>query len=58
VCVECGEIADVIDIELEDVEGLVQEVEAKTGFEMLSYRIDFFGICPACQTSKQETETP
>ena len=54
VCVECNEIVDIIDIELEGVEDLVDQVTARTGFEMLSYRIDFFGICPTCQRSKHK----
>jgi Fur family peroxide stress response transcriptional regulator len=54
VCVDCGEITDIIDLELEGVDDLVGQVKARTKFKMLSYRIDFFGICQKCQRSKQE----
>jgi Fur family peroxide stress response transcriptional regulator len=56
VCVECGEIADIVDIELEGVDDLVRQVETRIRFEMLNYRIDFFGICQKCQRAKQESE--
>jgi Fur family peroxide stress response transcriptional regulator len=54
VCIKCGEIADIVDIELEGVDDLVRHVETLTGFEMLTYRIDFFGICPKCGRSTKD----
>ena len=49
ICTECGRI---IDPDLERLTDLKQELVSETGFKITSHRLDFFGICPACQTKK------
>ena len=46
VCVKCKKISDP---ELQSLENLTREAEQKTGFDILSHRLDFFGICPDCR---------
>lgn len=48
VCVKCKAI---IDPDLESLKDMTAEVSAETGFKILSHRVDFFGVCKACQTS-------
>ena len=46
VCLKCKKISDP---DLQSVEKLTREAEQKTGFDILSHRLDFFGICPDCR---------
>lgn len=46
VCLECGRI---IDPKLDSLRNMTREVADGSGFEILSYRLDFFGRCPACR---------
>jgi len=46
ICIRCKKI---IDPDLGGFEKLSREVNEKTGFRIISHRIDFFGICPDCQ---------
>ncbi len=46
VCVECGNI---LDPELASLGDMTREVTAASGFEIKSFRLDFFGVCPACR---------
>jgi Fur family peroxide stress response transcriptional regulator len=46
ICTKCKSI---IDPEIPGQETLPQQVEETTGYEILSHRLDFFGICPQCQ---------
>jgi Fur family peroxide stress response transcriptional regulator len=48
VCTRCGTI---IDPDLSSLRDLTQEVAAETGFQILTHRLDFFGICRNCQGS-------
>lgn len=51
ICTKCGAIAD------PDYEGmgrLAREMAAMSGFDITHHRLDFFGLCPACQAKKQE----
>ena len=48
VCVKCKKISDP---ELQSLENLTREAEQKTGFDILSHRLDFFGLCPDCRPS-------
>jgi Fur family peroxide stress response transcriptional regulator len=45
VCVKCKKI---IDPDLESLNAMTKEITQESGFEILTYRLDFFGICPAC----------
>lgn len=46
VCVKCKQI---IDPQLRKLKDLSEEVQKETGFEILTHRLDFFGICDHCQ---------
>jgi Fur family peroxide stress response transcriptional regulator len=48
VCVNCKSITDV-DVDVGVVTGLPQQVARKTGYQIISHRFDFFGVCPRCQ---------
>jgi Fur family peroxide stress response transcriptional regulator len=45
ICLRCRRV---VDPELEFVEGMTAEVADETGFEILTHRLDFFGLCPEC----------
>ena len=45
-CVRCKKI---IDPELHSLQDLTREVTAISGFKILTHRMDFFGVCGACQ---------
>ncbi len=49
VCLECGKI---IDPELASLRDMTREIAAGSGFEIKSFRLDFFGLCPACRNRK------
>lgn len=46
ICVRCRKI---IDPEVPPFHTLAQEVADSSGFQIVSHRLDFFGICPECQ---------
>lgn len=46
ICVRCRKI---IDPQVSLVNDLTQEVAELTGFEVISHRLDFYGICPECR---------
>jgi Fur family peroxide stress response transcriptional regulator len=46
ICVKCRTI---IDPEIELLGDLTREVAQRTGYEVLSHRLDFYGLCPACR---------
>jgi Fur family peroxide stress response transcriptional regulator len=48
ICIKCRKISDP---DLESLDKLTREAEQKTGFEILSHRLDFFGLCPDCRHS-------
>ena len=51
ICTKCQKI---IDGELEiAVKTLVQEVEQNFGFRILKHQLDFYGVCPDCQTKSE-----
>jgi Fur family peroxide stress response transcriptional regulator len=45
ICVKCKKI---IDPDLASLEDIKDEVTVKTGFEIITHRLDFFGICREC----------
>jgi Fur family transcriptional regulator, peroxide stress response regulator len=49
ICVRCRKI---IDPEIELAETLAQQVAALSGYKIVSHRLDFYGLCPACQGSE------
>jgi Fur family peroxide stress response transcriptional regulator len=50
ICLECRKI---IDPQLNAVDDLKEEVERLTGFEILTHRLDFFGLCRQCANKKR-----
>ena len=46
ICMKCREI---VDPDLSSLADLTQELTADTGYNILSHRLDFYGICPKCQ---------
>ena len=46
ICVKCKWIED---IDLAPIHHVSTEVAEGTGYRILSYRLDFFGVCPECQ---------
>jgi Fur family peroxide stress response transcriptional regulator len=45
----CKKCKSIIDPEIPDLGTLPQQVAEATGYEILSHRLDFCGICPQCQ---------
>ena len=50
ICVACRKI---IDPDLGSLAHMKAEVAAETGFEILSHRLDFFGICKECGEARR-----
>ena len=50
VCTGCKKI---IDPDLESLNDVTRELIEETGFKILNHRLDFFGLCPACQKGSQ-----
>jgi len=46
ICIECRNI---VDSEIATLSELSQAVAQRTGYRIVSHRLDFFGICPQCQ---------
>lgn len=46
ICVSCNRIEDLEEFPLDVTK---DEVEWGTGYRILTYRLDFFGVCPQCQ---------
>ncbi len=53
VCIRCRKI---IDPPVTLVDSLTQEVAQLTGYQVLSHRLDFYGLCPDCQQDAQRHE--
>jgi Fur family peroxide stress response transcriptional regulator len=46
ICIKCKNI---VDPQVAALSELHQEVAQSTGYQIVSHRLDFFGICPQCQ---------
>jgi Fur family peroxide stress response transcriptional regulator len=46
ICVKCG---DIIDIEGHDLNDLSQDIAHNTGYQIINYQANFYGICSRCQ---------
>ncbi len=49
VCTGCGATED---IHLSDVEAVLSRVRGGTEYEILSHRIEVYGLCPQCKATK------
>jgi Fur family peroxide stress response transcriptional regulator len=45
----CTECKNIVDPDVATLSELRQEVAQSTGYQIVSHRLDFFGICPQCQ---------
>lgn len=48
ICVRCRKITDP---EVGLVSDLAEEIGRTTGYQVLSHRLDFYGLCPECRAS-------
>ncbi len=46
ICVKCKKI---VDLEVASLSELPQVVAQSTGYQIVSQRLDFFGVCPQCR---------
>jgi Fur family transcriptional regulator, peroxide stress response regulator len=49
ICTQCKKI---MDPDLASLDDLNSEMSRKTGYKIMSHRLDFFGLCPVCQKKK------
>lgn len=49
ICAKCRKI---MDPELIGLDELIEEMGHKTGYRILSHRLDFFGVCEGCQEDR------
>ena len=47
ICTQCGEIRDV---EIAGLSGLPAQAQSASGYEIQTPRVEFYGLCPVCQT--------
>ena len=52
ICVQCRRIED-IHLEHFEPETLEAEIKERSGYQILGYRMDVYGLCPQCQQKKQ-----
>lgn len=45
----CRRCATIVELEECDLEGFEQRVASRSGFTLVSHRLEFFGLCPKCQ---------
>jgi Fur family peroxide stress response transcriptional regulator len=53
VCVNCRRISD---LDFDDLQQTADRVAQHTGYEIVSHRFDFFGVCPECQDAHEAPE--
>lgn len=46
ICTKCKKI---IDPEVSNLDEISRKIAEESGFDILTYRLDFFGICPECR---------
>ena len=47
ICTKCGQI---LDPKFEAMAGISQEIARQTGYKITHQQLNFFGLCPECQT--------
>ncbi len=50
ICTRCGDIQDP---DLDSLKDMTAELMQETGYNIAHHRLDFFGLCPKCQTNKK-----
>ncbi len=53
ICTRCGEIRDV---EIDGLTGLPGQAQAASGYEIHAPRVEFYGLCPACQAQNENKD--
>ncbi len=54
ICVRCRKIIDPeVDIAEDLVQQMAQQVARQSGYQSVSHRLDFYGVCPDCQQERQ-----
>jgi Fur family peroxide stress response transcriptional regulator len=48
----CTKCKSVVDADVDGLTELAQYLAEKTGYQILTHRFDFFGICPRCQETR------
>ncbi len=46
VCDRCGRTSEIDDA---GIDGIVREVESRTGYRIDAHRVELFGLCPVCR---------
>lgn len=54
ICTQCGEIRDV---EIEGLTGLPSLAQSVSGYEVHAQRVEFYGLCEACQKARELTSS-
>ena len=49
ICTKCRKI---MDPEISSIDELCEELREKTGYKISFHRLDFFGLCPECQSKR------
>lgn len=49
ICLRCH---DIVDSEVVEFTDLAEAVAGSTGYRIISQRLDFYGLCPACQVQE------
>jgi Fur family peroxide stress response transcriptional regulator len=47
ICTRCGAIED---LDVDTLSEIPQRIAQDTGYRIVSHRLDFFGLCPRCQS--------
>ncbi|AGW12870.1 Fur family transcriptional regulator [Megalodesulfovibrio gigas] len=53
ICTACGAILDPQTHDPGVLEEMARRVAAETGYAIAAFRLDFYGLCPACQAGQQ-----
>lgn len=51
-CLGCGKV---VDVELEPMAGLESACQKHSDFKVMGHRLEFMGLCPTCQDSRQNS---
>jgi len=50
ICIKCKKI---VDPELASLADMTEKLALESGYELITHRLDFYGICPQCQRKEQ-----
>ena len=53
ICTRCGEIRD---LEIDGLTSLPGRAQVASGYEIHTQRVEFYGLCRACQLEKEKSE--